>query len=198
MSPVIFHLNEREEMKTKMLETGIRIIKEQGITHTSVAKVMKDVNLGKGTFYHFFSSKEHFIYEITVYQRDKIKQKFNLLLNDKEKLTKSEALAFLHDVLENNESIYKYLTPKDEQKLAEIEASFDKNAITRSQETMRLLFTHIDGLRSDLDYELVYNLVHVLVFTAQHKNELFPDAYLKTIEIVKNLLIDYIFKEDSI
>ena len=61
MSPKIFSITEREELRVKMLDAGFELIKQYGMTHASVEKITQTAGLGKSTFYNFFSSKEEFV-----------------------------------------------------------------------------------------------------------------------------------------
>ena len=71
MSPKIFSITEREELRVKMLDAGFELIKQYGMTHASVEKITQTAGLGKSTFYNFFSSKEEFVTGIMEYQRDR-------------------------------------------------------------------------------------------------------------------------------
>ena len=85
MSPKIFSITDREELRVKMLDAGFELIKQYGMTHASVEKITQAAGLGKSTFYNFFSSKEEFVTGIMEYQRDRVKQHFETLLNGREK-----------------------------------------------------------------------------------------------------------------
>ena len=72
MASRVFKKEEREEKRVQMLETGFALLKEYGMTHMSVDKITSAVGLGKGTFYHFFDSKEDFVYQLIEHQRKKV------------------------------------------------------------------------------------------------------------------------------
>lgn len=50
----------KETTKAALLKSGRRIIVEKGYNHTGIQEVLQDVGVPKGSFYHFFSSKEDF------------------------------------------------------------------------------------------------------------------------------------------
>ena len=95
MSPRIFSTTQREELRIKMLDAGFELIKQHGMTHASVEKITQAAGLGKSTFYNFFSSKEEFVTDIMEYQRDRVKQHFEQILNGREKMTAAEGKEYL-------------------------------------------------------------------------------------------------------
>lgn len=50
MSPKIFSITDREELRVKMLDAGFELIKQYGMTHASVEKITQAAGLGKSTF----------------------------------------------------------------------------------------------------------------------------------------------------
>ncbi len=197
MSPKIFALQEREEARVKMLEAGFALIKEQGMTHASVEKVTKAVGLGKSTFYNFFPSKEMFVYEIIKYQRDRAKQFFMDILDGREKMTSSEGKDFLKKIIFSGDSIYQYLTAEDEAKL---KAALPREycLVDPQAEAMIMtgLFEHMEGVRPDIDFKLVANLIKIMALALFHQDSLHADALPRTLEGIYGLLFSYIFAEN--
>src|SRR5256885_1565263 len=46
--------------KQKIVETGMSLMLQKGYNHTGILEVLQRVDLPKGSFYHYFSSKEEF------------------------------------------------------------------------------------------------------------------------------------------
>ena len=49
----IFTGYEKEQLRLTMLEAGFPLIKEYGMTHTTISKITEAADIAKGTFYHF-------------------------------------------------------------------------------------------------------------------------------------------------
>ncbi len=195
MSPKIFALQEREEIRIKMLDAGMALIKEHGMTHASVDKVTKAVGLGKSTFYNFFPSKEMFVYEIIRYQRDRAKQFFMDILGDRDKMSPEEARGFLKRIIFSQDSIYQYLTAEDELKLQAAlppEYCIDQEA---ESVVMRGLFGHIEGVRPDIDFKLVANLIKIMALAMMNQGSLHVDALERTLEHIYDLVFSCVFEE---
>ncbi|MDD2960383.1 MAG: TetR/AcrR family transcriptional regulator, partial [Lachnospiraceae bacterium] len=109
----VFDEEEKQNIKAKMIEAGLTLIKKYGLTHTSVVKITQAAGIGKSTFYNFFPSKEVFVIELIQYERSKLMNYFDQLLNGREKMTKQEAKTFLKKIIFHQDSIYQYLTEED-------------------------------------------------------------------------------------
>ena len=193
----LFNLQERESIRIQMLEIGFELVKGFGMTHTSVEKITKSIGIGKGTFYQYFPSKEVFIYEIIVYQREQKKQKFEYLLNGRERMPSNEAKLYFDELITPGESILTYLTTNDINKLRVSlpeEYFFDPE---KDIVTTQILLQHIDGINKELDYKVVANLAKIIGITAESIELLHPEALDTTFQLLKLLLFNYIFGEDN-
>lgn len=193
----LFNMQERESLRIQMLEIGFELVKKFGMTHTSVEKITKSIGIGKGSFYQYFPSKEVFIYEIIVYQREQKKQKFEHLLNGRQRLPTNEAKQYFDKLLTPGESILTYLTTSDINKLRSAlpeDYFFDpeKDIITT-----QTLLQHIDGVSKDLDYKVVANLAKIIGITAESIELLHSEALDTTFQLLRILLLNYIFGENN-
>lgn len=50
----------KKDTKTELLEKGMAIIVEKGFNNTGIAEILQAVGVPKGSFYHYFASKEDF------------------------------------------------------------------------------------------------------------------------------------------
>ena len=199
MSPRIFSTTQREELRIKMLDAGFELIKQHGMTHASVEKITQAAGLGKSTFYNFFSSKEEFVTDIMEYQRDRVKQHFEQILNGREKMTANEGKEYLKLIVFSQNSIYQYLTAEDMEKLKlasspECTSPDDSAYEQREAKIMHGLFDHIDGVRSDMDFHVVANLIKIMALAKVNRD---ADALDRTLEHIYELLFSLIFEEGA-
>lgn len=54
-----------ERTKAKLLASARRLISERGFDHVSVEDITRDSQVAKGTFYHYFKSKEEVVLELS-------------------------------------------------------------------------------------------------------------------------------------
>ncbi|HDT6574924.1 TPA: TetR/AcrR family transcriptional regulator [Bacillus cereus] len=57
-------VKEYEERRKEILETAERLFLTKGYTKTTVNDILKEIAIAKGTFYHYFKSKEEVMDEI--------------------------------------------------------------------------------------------------------------------------------------
>ncbi|PES34292.1 TetR/AcrR family transcriptional regulator [Bacillus thuringiensis] len=57
-------VKEYEERRKEILETAERLFFTKGYTKTTVNDILKEIGIAKGTFYHYFKSKEEVMDEI--------------------------------------------------------------------------------------------------------------------------------------
>lgn len=197
MSPKKFDYRQREQLRVQMLEAGYQLISQHGMTHASVEKVTAAVGLGKSTFYNFFPTKEWFVYEIIEYMRTQMMDCFDQLLDGREKLPVPQAKEFLKQIIFSRRSIYKYLTPADEEKLrAALPPECFLNPETEAG-VMASLFDRIEHVRPDMDQHLVGNLLKIMALAQVNQAELHADALDRTLEAIYGLLFSQIFEEDG-
>lgn len=202
MSPRIFSTTQREELRIKMLDAGFELIKQHGMTHASVEKITQAAGLGKSTFYNFFSSKEEFVTDIMEYQRDRVKRHFEQILNGREKMTVAEGKEYLKLIVFSRNSIYQYLTAEDMEKLRqasspEFISPDDSLYDQREAEVMRGLFDHMEGVRPDLDFHVVANLIKIMALAKVNRDALHADALDRTLDHIYELLYSLIFEEGA-
>ncbi|MBG9536471.1 TetR family transcriptional regulator [Bacillus thuringiensis] len=57
-------IKEYEERRKEILETAERLFLTKGYTKTTINDILKEIGIAKGTFYHYFKSKEEVMDEI--------------------------------------------------------------------------------------------------------------------------------------
>jgi len=62
--PKIFKEEERERIRDVLLEKGKELISRQGLKKTTVEELAEAAGIAKGTFYHFFGSKEELCFAL--------------------------------------------------------------------------------------------------------------------------------------
>ncbi|MBR3460422.1 MAG: TetR/AcrR family transcriptional regulator [Clostridia bacterium] len=192
----VFSQEEREEIRVKMLDAGFPILKEYGMTHTSISKITKAAGIGVSTFYNFWKTKEAYMTELISYYR---KKKLPLMVDEEvlsrnRKLSRIEVKKYFQALVDENISIYPHMTLEDEYKLVNSSNSF-KPDIEKETTIAKELFSYFENVRDDIDFGLVANLTKILAITAESKAELHEGAYDKTIDKIIDMILDLIFKE---
>lgn len=192
----VFTDEQREKLRTVMLEAGFPLIKECGVTHTTITKITDAAGIAKGTFYHFWKNKEEYLAELIRYHRQKMLPMLigEDVLAGKRKLGREDARIYFRLLVDKEKSIYANMTLEDESKLVSKTSDFDPDEEKESSIAKKLL-SMLDGVRPDIDMLLLANMTKILVLTAEAKNELHESVYEKTIDTMINGILNLIFEK---
>ena len=191
----VFSEEEKKEIKEKMFTQGMELIKEYGLTHTSVSKITERAGIGKSTFYNFFPSKEMFVIELMRYERQKAMDYLNELLRGRDKMTKEEAKGFLKIVICHQDSIYQYLSEEDLDTLypAMVESGQIENDL--NSDTPQFLLDHMEGVNPKADPRVFLNFLRIMALAVSQKEALQQDTLNETLELIFEAMFRYIFTE---
>ena len=98
-------LAAKESTKTLLLESGIEIMLEKGYNNTGIMEVLKRTGVPKGSFYHYFESKEDFGLKIIDHFAEGHKEKLDKTLGDCSLTPLARLKAFCHLSMSNFQSL---------------------------------------------------------------------------------------------
>lgn len=111
--PMIFNENNKETYRVRLLENGMALLRQGGVKAVTVEAVTKRSGLAKGTFYTFFPSKEEFIYQIILHNRNKSKSDYAQLADRSTPLGREEIRQYFLTLLLSENNVYSYLSEED-------------------------------------------------------------------------------------
>ena len=191
----VFSEEEKEALKLQMLEAGFPLLKEYGMTHTSVSKITEAAGIGVSTFYNFFKSKEAYMCELIQYHRKKLIPALigEDVMTGKRKPGREDAAKFLWAMIDEEVSIYAHMTLEDEAKLFDAVPGLLPD-IRKESEIADGLFAYLDGVRKDPDYAVIANMIKIFVIAAESRKELHAEGYVRTMEWMVERILDLIFE----
>lgn len=89
--------SNHNETKIALLRSGMEILTEKGYSATGIDEILRKEGIPKGSFYHYFPSKEAFGLALIQYYSDFFKHKLNKFLNDQELSPLSRLVGFIQD-----------------------------------------------------------------------------------------------------
>ena len=191
----VFAEEERELLRARMLEAGIPLLREYGMTHMSVEKITAAAGIGKSTFYSFFNSKEAYVCQVIEHKRGEFKAQLNAMLKNRQKLTADEAKGMFRQIIFSEESAYQYLTPEDIVKIRAKVPEAVKPDLARETAILSAFLGRVEGVREDPDFGVIANLLKIAALAAEARDELHASAYERTQDRLFELLFSLIFKE---
>ena len=78
--PRIFSESDREAIRQRLLGVGRELFLRFGLRKTSIEQLAEGVGIAKGTFYHFFDSKEDLCLEIYDREEEEMRRETNSIL----------------------------------------------------------------------------------------------------------------------
>lgn len=191
-----FSEEEKEEIKKKMKEVGIPMLKEQGLIHMSINKLAEAVGIGKSTFYSFYPSKEEFVQEMLAENREQILEKLCMGLKGREKYSVEESKEIIRKLVQDADNMYQKFSLEDEKLLKKM---YDKKGvpfvdIEKETRIIDFITSMMDGVKEHLDYAVIANTIKIIVFSCEQKEMLHESGFKRTISTLVELLIDLIFE----
>lgn len=192
----VFDKDEKEILRIKMLDAGFPLIKENGVIHTSVARIAKTAGIGTSTFYNFWQNKEEYLTDLIRYHRQKMLPVMisEDVLAHKRKMSRREVKKLFRSLVDEDVSIYPHMTLEDEFKLVKATEEFTPDLVKETAIATALI-SYIDNAREDIDYGLVANLTKLLAITAESKDELHASSYEATLDVIIEKILNLIIKE---
>lgn len=75
---------EKKDTRSDIISAGINLIYGQGFNATGLDSILKEAGVPKGSFYHYFKSKEEFGLAVIEYFAERFEQRLETFLKDEE------------------------------------------------------------------------------------------------------------------
>lgn len=191
-------------MKQKIIETGIRLFDQNGFKSTSVQDIVQSLDVTKGTFYYYFTSKEELLKDIHLYYIDGlVKQQEGIIQDSSTTITKKLYLIVSMLILNiRMERPSARIFTREIRHLSEkyIEEIKEKRALFRKN-TQKLIEDGIfqgefkTGLRSDIVTMGILGITNWSYYWFNPAGEVTEE---KVIEIFIDMILNGISKNDSV
>lgn len=188
--PKIFSEDDKKQLREKMLKEGLRLLETKSCREISVDEVAASAGIAKGTFYHFFTSKESYFYEIMMMIRDRNRVG---MLNLFQNLEPSKELVrdYLYYRYTNLKTVYDYFS------LEEIKAIQEKISKDDQEDDSVVLaerlFSLSKGNHREVHAPVVINLLNIAAVAAANRNLLEEGYYQETIFVLADAVAGYVF-----
>lgn len=194
--PPIFSIEKREEIKTKLLEKGVDMIKNRGIKKMTVDDISESAGIGKGTFYHFFESKEAYVYEVIMFSKEKILNFINKAIEEKGGIDKQTLFNMLQTFsFTSKNNIISFMTKEDEDWLKnKLPEKFEPNP-KQEEHIADFILGHAIGAKPNINNHFIINMIKIMAMTAESSSELYQDTLDENMSMMINMLCNYIYED---
>ncbi len=194
----IFPLEKRERIRTTMLEVGVKLIKQKGMQNITISEITKQTGIGKGTFYHFYNSKESFIYEVILYSKEKIYCEINKIVEENGGINRVNfEKLFNMFAFTGDNNIINSITMEDEQWLAK-KLSFDHILNPHKEEyIIKSILDNTIDKREDINSHVLANMMKIMALVVENSEFLHQDVLEENVKLIFKQLLDYVFKKEE-
>ena len=184
--PAIFSEQQKEKLREQLLITGFELLKQFGYRKMTIDDITKKCAIANGTFYRFFKSKEDFIYELMIYERDKEKQALLDALDEEGHLSQSAFKSYVKNMFHNSVNVFSYMTQEE---VTFLQSSWPEEYllnVENDEKTTHWLLSFIPDKSPSLDWRFLANYMKSIAIVEVYKSLLNPD----TAEVFLDQLID--------
>ncbi|MGN1405476.1 MAG: TetR/AcrR family transcriptional regulator [Erysipelotrichaceae bacterium] len=198
--PKIYSEKQKEEIKQKLKYEANILMKEKGVKKTTVDELVKRVNIPKGTFYLFYSSKEELLFEVSQDYQKKIDETINaklysLLKKDKPENHIEEITQILMEALDItcNSCLKQLLNPES---MNLILAKLPQSVLNKHLEEQPELLNY---LNTDLNPETIKGAFMMIIFGGMYKKETGEENWEDSIKLlIRGLVLQLIKQNDNL
>ncbi len=188
--PKIYSSEKRQEIKNKLLQVGLALIKQHGLKKMSIQELTKKVGIAQGTFYNFFTSKEMLVHELADIYQKKLNLKLEAIIASKGYLERNDLRQLYANMfLKDEDNVYRFLTSADLQILSTRLSCdyFDK--ITDVKKEMERHLLNVHEIKAYYDLDAVINWIQIMNLTIQNQDILVKTRVEKIIlQMIENML----------
>lgn len=186
---------EREQVRTDLLNTVIQCIVDRGLIHSSIDVLCKKVGISKTFFYTFFPSKEELVLEALRYQQPKLLQYAKQLMKNSALSWRDGVRTFLEACAYGEKKGIAVLSIEEEQEIYRCLSQENFQTFRDDQTKLFRNLLVIFGLPAEyIDPKLFGNLAlsMMMVYKAIPDTMpfLFPEAAEEMVEFQINALLD--------
>lgn len=186
---------EKNIQRERLYEKGRELLFSYGIKKTSVEDITKASGMAKGSFYHYFQSKEELFFDIILqYHNQWFEDAGRLLTQESEVPLKLRVKQLIKSVFQSDDFLFFFKYHREvEEMIAKVSPENLSSIMSFEHEAYAKLIT-MCGLDTDVVKPgVIHNYLHVIYFGMSNKDMLEQDIHDETLEALLNGLILYIF-----
>lgn len=189
--PKIVTEHEKDMVREAMFTQGIELIRKKGVKRITVDDITIATQIGKGSFYSYYNSKEELLYSIIKKSESRMFERVEAVLSENANLNE-RLVKVLKEIYLAADSIVLYVSPSDIELLlrklpaevADREASKSNNYFSRT-----LSLCGIDESRCEMDV-LAY-LMNALHFVGSTDMSFGERGREKALDLLVHAIADY-------
>lgn len=198
MSPRALTEQEKEIQRQKLMIKGRELILALGVKKVSVDDIAKAAGMAKGSFYHYFASKEDLLMQLVwgIYQGF-IMQAHQVIGSSTAPNMRHNVGGFIRSILHDADKVFFFINHNELEELLAVLNTGDVRGFNQLERGAFANLIELAGLNTQtVKPEVVHNYIHAMYF-ATSDDSMIPEYLDETIEAMLEGLLNYVFGKEG-
>lgn len=193
-----FTSEEKEVIRKKLHKVAKECLQRYGVKKTTVDQMAAMVDISKGSFYNFYSSKEMLFFKVLEEYQIDVMNRLTEQLGMETKIDTNRLVQLLYDFYQDFRYSFMYTIFKNHE-MELLLRKLPKEAITNhhliDDRMVKKIVSRID-IRENVSVEIVSALFRTIAMTILHIEEIGEEQFDTTLKLVIQGVVEQITKED--
>ena len=193
-----FTAEEKEVIRKKLHKVAKECLQRYGVKKTTVDQMAVMVDISKGSFYNFYSSKEMLFFAVLEEYQIDVMDRLTEQLDMEAKIDTNRLVQLLYDFYQDFRYSFMYTIFKNHE-MELLIRKLPKEVITNhhliDDRMVKKIVSRID-IRENVSVEIVSALFRTIAMTILHIEEIGEEQFDTTLKLVIQGIVEQITKED--
>lgn len=193
-----FTTEEKEVIRKKLHKVAKECLQRYGVKKTTVDQMAAMVDISKGSFYNFYSSKEMLFFKVLEEYQIDVMNRLTEQLGMETKIDTNRLVQLLYDFYQDFRYSFMYTIFKNHE-MELLIRKLPKEAITNhhliDDRMVKKIVSRIN-IRENVSVEIVSALFRTIAMTILHIEEIGEEQFDTTLKLVIQGVVEQITKED--
>ena len=193
-----FTAEEKEVIRKKLHKVAKECLQRYGVKKTTVDQMAAMVDISKGSFYNFYSSKEMLFFAVLEEYQIDVMDRLTEQLDMEAKINTNRLVQLLYDFYQDFRYSFMYTIFKNHE-MELLIRKLPKEVITNhhliDDRMVKKIVSRID-IRENVSVEIVSALFRTIAMTILHIEEIGEEQFDTTLKLVIQGIVEQITKED--
>ena len=193
-----FTSEEKEVIRKKLNKVAKECLQRYGVKKTTVDQMAAMVDISKGSFYNFYSSKEMLFFKVLEEYQIDVMNRLTEQLGMETKIDTNRLVQLLYDFYQDFRYSFMYTIFKNHE-MELLLRKLPKEAITNhhliDDRMVKKIVSRIN-IRENVSVEIVSALFRTIAMTILHIEEIGEEQFDTTLKLVIQGIVEQITKED--
>ena len=187
-----FSQEEQDKIRERMFTEGIALLKEYGVQRLTVDKLTKRCGIAKGSFYHFYDSKESYLLALFRYAGEKTEEMRVKKLAGRKQMTTHEFFEVYREYLYSDYDILRFVTIEDFLWIQKHLVNADYFKPKQQMPELESWLSMMSDARADVDRGVLTNLIKSIYAIREVRANLVQESIDDTVDFILARIEEYV------